>query len=104
MHIRMGTRGSALALAQCKEVKALLEKAYPQHSFEICVITTKGDRIQHVALDQMKDKGIFVKEIEQQLLEHTIDLAVHSMKDMPSVLDERLCFTETLLREISKHG
>ena len=99
MHIRMGTRGSALALAQCNEVKALLEKAYPQHSFEICVITTKGDRIQHVALDQMKDKGIFVKEIEQQLLEHTIDLAVHSMKDMPSVLDERLCFTETLLRE-----
>lgn len=84
MHIRMGTRGSALALAQCNEVKALLEKAYPQHSFEICVITTKGDRIQHVALDQMKDKGIFVKEIEQQLLEHTIDLAVHSMKDMPS--------------------
>ena len=81
MHIRMGTRGSALALAQCNEVKALLEKAYPQHSFEICVITTKGDRIQHVALDQMKDKGIFVKEIEQQLLEHTIDLAVHSMKD-----------------------
>lgn len=55
MHIRMGTRGSALALAQCNEVKALLEKAYPQHSFEICVITTKGDRIQHVALDQMKD-------------------------------------------------
>ena len=43
MHIRMGTRGSALALAQCNEVKALLEKAYPQHSFEICVITTKGD-------------------------------------------------------------
>lgn len=99
MHIRMGTRGSALALAQCKEVRDRLQEAYPQHTFELCVISTKGDRNQHVALDQMKDKGIFVKEIEQQLLDGTIDLAVHSMKDMPSTLDARLCFTKTLLRE-----
>lgn len=99
MHIRMGTRGSSLALAQSVEVQGILEKAYPQHSFELCVISTKGDRIQHVALDQMKDKGIFVKEIEQQLLDKTIDIAIHSMKDMPSTLDERLCFTRTLIRE-----
>ena len=57
MHIRMGTRGSALALAQCKEVRDRLQEAYPQHTFELCVISTKGDRNQHVALDQMKDKG-----------------------------------------------
>lgn len=99
MHIRIGTRGSRLALIQSEEVKTILQQAYPQHSFEICTITTKGDRLQHIALDKMNDKGVFVKEIEQQLLMRQIDLAVHSMKDMPSCLDERLCFTKTLLRE-----
>lgn len=99
MHIRIGTRGSRLALAQSEAVKDILQQAYPMHTFEICVITTKGDRIQHIALDKMNDKGIFVKEIEQQLLNEDIDMAVHSMKDMPSQLDEGLCFTKTLLRE-----
>lgn len=99
MNIKIGTRGSALALAQSEQVKDMLKQAYPQHEITLNIITTKGDRIQHIALDQMKDKGIFVKEIEQQLLDGTIDLAVHSMKDMPSVLDERLCFTKILLRE-----
>lgn len=99
MHIRIGTRGSRLALVQSEEVKTILQQAYPQHTFEICTIMTKGDRLAHIALDNMNDKGVFVKEIEQQLLKGHIDLAVHSMKDMPSCLDEHLCFTKTLLRE-----
>lgn len=98
MHIRIGTRGSRLALAQSASVKDILQQAYPMHTFEICIITTKGDRIQHIPLDKMNDKGIFVKEIEQCLLSGEIDMAVHSMKDMPSQLDENLCFTKTLRR------
>lgn len=99
MHIRMGTRGSKLALAQCNQVQQILQRAYPQHTFETVIITTTGDRNLHTPLEQMQDKGIFVKEIEQQLLDGDIDMAVHSMKDMPSILDERLCFTKTLQRE-----
>lgn len=99
MNIRIGTRSSKLALAQSEEVKNIISHAYPEHSFTLCPILTKGDRNQHIALDKMKDKGIFVKEIEEQLLNGQIDIAVHSMKDMPSELPEGLCFSKTLLRE-----
>ena len=78
MKITIGTRGSALALTQTEYVKSQLEKAYPMHTYEIKIIRTKGDKIQDVALDKINDKGIFVKEIEKELLDHTIDLAVHS--------------------------
>lgn len=91
---KIGTRGSALALAQTNWVKERLEKAYPKDQFEIVVIKTKGDRIQNIALDKIGDKGLFVKEIEKQLLEGKIDFAVHSMKDMPSRTIDGLCFAD----------
>lgn len=97
--MKIGTRASTLALKQCEQVVQKLQEAYPALEFEICPIQTKGDLQQHIALDQFGGQGVFVKEIEQQLLDGKIDLAVHSMKDMPSQLDDRLCFTKTILRE-----
>lgn len=95
MHIKLGTRGSKLALVQTNWVRQRLERQYPQHSFELVVIKTKGDLIQHKSLDQIGGKGLFVKEIEQQILDGTVDLGVHSMKDMPSEPAEGLSFTKT---------
>ena len=81
MNIVVGTRGSNLALIQTEWVINELKKKYPEISFEIKIIKTKGDLIQNVSLDKIGDKGLFVKEIEQQLLDGKIDIAVHSMKD-----------------------
>lgn len=99
MNVTIGTRGSKLALVQAEFVKKRLSEAYPQNTYELKIIKTKGDRVQHLALDQIGDKGLFVKEIEQELLDGTIDLAVHSMKDMPSELPEGLCFAKAWERE-----
>lgn len=99
MEYLIGTRGSKLALAQSELVCETLHRAYPMHTFTCKIISTKGDRNQSVALDQMDAKGIFVKEIETALYRKEIDLAVHSMKDMPAQLPKGLCFTKTLLRE-----
>lgn len=99
MHIKIGTRGSKLALTQTTDVCEQLKKAYPEHTFEIVVISTKGDRVQNVALNQIGDKGLFVKEIEEQLLNGNIQLGVHSMKDMPSECEEGLDFTKVWKRE-----
>ena len=78
MNVIIGTRGSKLALAQAEYVKNRLQKHYPQNSYELKIISTKGDREQKKALDQIGDKGLFVREIEQELLDGTISLAVHS--------------------------
>lgn len=94
MHIRLGTRGSKLALVQTNWVKEKLEQQFPRHTFEVVVIKTKGDLIQNKALDQIGGKGLFVKEIEQQILDHTVDMGVHSMKDMPSEPAPGLSFTK----------
>ena len=84
--IIIGTRGSKLALWQANHVKALLEEAHPHLSFEISTITTKGDKILDVALSKIGDKGLFTKEIEECLFAGTIHLAVHSLKDLPTVM------------------
>ncbi len=99
MKIRVGTRGSKLALTQTKWVISKLQEKHEDVEFEIKIIKTKGDLIQNVALDKIGDKGLFTKEIEEQLLNEEIDMAVHSMKDMPSNLPEGLKFSHTPKRE-----
>ncbi|MDY0375610.1 MAG: hydroxymethylbilane synthase [Desulfobacterium sp.] len=81
--IKIGTRGSKLALWQANYVKAEIERLFPLVSVEITVIKTTGDMIVDRPLSMVGGKGLFVKEIERALLESTIDIAVHSMKDMP---------------------
>ncbi|RPE66480.1 hydroxymethylbilane synthase [Pacificibacter maritimus] len=83
--LKIGTRGSPLALAQAHETRARLMQAYdlPMDAFEIVVISTQGDRVQDRALKEIGGKGLFTREIEDQLLAGDIDIAVHSMKDMP---------------------
>jgi len=99
MKVTVGTRGSKLALTQTKWVISQLNAKNPDIEFEIKVITTTGDRIQDVSLDKIGGKGVFVKEIEEQLLDKGIDLAVHSMKDMPGDLPEGLMFSWVPPRE-----
>ncbi|MFT6168508.1 MAG: hydroxymethylbilane synthase [Celeribacter sp.] len=83
--LKIGTRGSPLALAQAHETRARLMAAFdlPVEAFEVVVISTQGDRVQDRALKDIGGKGLFTREIEDQLLAGDIDIAVHSMKDMP---------------------
>jgi len=100
--IRIGTRGSPLALAQANEVKARLVAAHGDlqaDAVDIEVIRTSGDRIRDRPLKEVGGKGLFTKEIEEALLAGTIDLAVHSMKDMPTVLPPGLEIACLLPRE-----
>ena len=82
--VKIGTRGSQLALWQANWVKAALIEKHPQLHVDLVVIKTKGDKILDVPLAKVGGKGLFVKEIEQALLSERIDVAVHSMKDMPA--------------------
>jgi hydroxymethylbilane synthase len=84
--IRIGSRGSKLALWQANWAKSALIKNFPGLSAEIVVIKTKGDKILDVPLAKVGGKGLFVKEIEEALIDKRIDMAVHSMKDMPAEL------------------
>jgi hydroxymethylbilane synthase len=88
--IKIGTRGSKLALWQANYIKGLLEKENPEFQFELVILKTKGDKILDVALSKIGDKGLFTKELESALLSGEIDLAVHSMKDVPTKLGETL--------------
>ncbi|WP_374366926.1 hydroxymethylbilane synthase [Dongia sp.] len=100
MAVRIGTRGSPLALAQAEMVKAALRAAHPTlPAAEIVVIKTTGDRIQDRALSEIGGKGLFTKEIEDALLEGGIDVAVHSMKDVPTHLPDGLTIACLLERE-----
>ena len=97
--IKIGTRGSKLALWQANWIKTQLRKNTPSLSIEIIVIKTKGDKILDVPLAKVGGKGLFVKEIEEALLDKRIDLAVHSMKDMPADLPGGLCIGPVPKRE-----
>ncbi len=99
--LRIGTRGSPLALAQAHETRDRLMAAHglPETAFSIEVIKTSGDQIQDRALSEIGGKGLFTKEIEEALLGKTIDIAVHSMKDMPTVLPDGLAIVCLLPRE-----
>ncbi|WP_427025187.1 hydroxymethylbilane synthase [Aureimonas ureilytica] len=99
--IRIGTRGSRLALAQAEEVRARLMAAHdlPSDAFAITVISTSGDRIQDRALSEAGGKGLFTKEIEEALLDGRIDLAVHSSKDMATLVPDGLALAAYLPRE-----
>jgi hydroxymethylbilane synthase len=82
--IRIGTRGSQLALYQAYRVKGALEESFPDVIVAIKIIKTKGDKILDVALSKIGDKGLFTKELETELVKNTIDIAVHSLKDLPT--------------------
>ena len=84
--IRIGTRGSPLALMQANEVKSLLVKLnnLPEENIKISIIKTTGDKILDRPLNSIGGKGLFTKEIEEALINHKIDIAVHSLKDMPT--------------------
>jgi len=89
--IKIGTRSSKLALWQANWVKSALGENHPTREVELVTIKTKGDKILDVPLAKVGGKGLFVKEIEQALLDRRIDIAVHSMKDMPAEIPPGLC-------------
>lgn len=99
--LRIGTRGSPLALAQAYETRDRLMAAHdlPEAAFEVEVIQTTGDAVQNRALSEIGGKGLFTKEIEEQLTDGRIGIAVHSMKDMPTVLPDGLIISCLLPRE-----
>lgn len=97
--IRVGTRGSKLALWQADNIARQLQDEYNDIQVETVIIQTQGDKILDVALSKIGDKGIFTKEIEKELIEKRIDLAVHSLKDLPTVLDPRVCIGAVTRRE-----
>lgn len=99
--IKLGTRGSQLALWQANHVKEELEKKLDV-DIEIVKIKTKGDKILDVALAKVGGKGLFVKELEDALIDGKIDFAVHSMKDVPVLLPEGLHITAITKREDPK--
>lgn len=97
--IRIGSRASALALVQAEIIIGMLKKSHPQYEYEIIKIKTMGDKILDKTLDKIGGKGLFVKEIQTALLENEIDLAVHSMKDMPAESPEDLILGAITKRE-----
>lgn len=107
---RIGTRGSLLALTQTNMVKDALERRWPEWQFELVILKTTGDLDQKTPLAQMGGLGVFVKELEIALMENRIDLAVHSLKDVPHTMPQELDLVAYFNREdprdvlVSKHG
>lgn len=98
-NIRLGTRGSKLAIWQAEYTAAQLKIHNPQLNVQIRIIKTTGDKFLDVALSKIGDKGLFTKELEIELKRGTIDLAVHSLKDMPSELEPGCFISAVLERE-----
>jgi hydroxymethylbilane synthase len=95
--IRIASRKSQLALVQTYWVQAELQKYFPDRTFEVETMSTQGDKILDVPLAKIGDKGLFTKELEVKMLDNTADIAVHSLKDLPTNLPEGLvlgCITE----------
>jgi hydroxymethylbilane synthase len=88
--IRIGTRGSQLALYQAEKVKETIKARFPEIETELVIIKSKGDKILDVALSKIGDKGLFTKELEQAMFDDEVDMAVHSLKDLPTTLPEGL--------------
>lgn len=98
VRLRLATRQSALALIQANAVKAALEAAHPQLEIELVHTLTTGDQIQDRSLAAIGGKGLFVKRLEELLLTGKADCAVHSLKDVPPILDGEFCLAATLER------
>jgi len=101
----LATRGSPLALAQAFHVQATCQHAFPHLKFEILIVKTSGDKLQKASLSHTEDaaqppteKGLFTKELEEVLLQGKADMAVHSLKDLPTELPEGLCLNAVLRR------
>ncbi|NEP16102.1 MAG: hydroxymethylbilane synthase [Leptolyngbya sp. SIO4C1] len=95
--IRIGSRKSQLALVQTHWVQAQLQKQFPDVTFEVETMDTQGDKVLDVSLSKIGDKGLFTQELENGMLDGSIDFAVHSLKDLPTRLPEGLmlgCVTE----------
>ncbi|MBI1996327.1 MAG: hydroxymethylbilane synthase [Deltaproteobacteria bacterium] len=97
--IRLGSRGSTLALAQAHWVKARVEERRPESKVDLVVIKTSGDRFTDASLQAIGGKGLFTKEIEEALLRNEIDLAVHSLKDLPTEMAQGLALVAVPERE-----
>ncbi|MBI4642725.1 MAG: hydroxymethylbilane synthase [Deltaproteobacteria bacterium] len=97
--LRLGTRGSALALVQANWVKARMEERHPGLAVELVIIKTSGDKLKDVPLAPVGGKGLFIKEIEEALFAGQVDLAVHSLKDMPALVPEGLMIAAVPPRE-----
>lgn len=100
--LRIGSRGSPLALAQSTWVKQQIESHYPGLEVDLSIIRTSGDRFIDRPIAAVGGKGVFTKEIEDALLNQTIDLAVHSMKDLPTELPDGLTIATVPVREDSR--
>ena len=98
-NLRLGTRGSTLALAQAHWVKARIEERRPESKVEIVVLKTSGDRFIDASLQAIGGKGLFTKELEDALLRNEIDLAVHSLKDLPTEMAQGLALVAVPERE-----
>jgi hydroxymethylbilane synthase len=97
--VRISSRKSQLALVQTHWVQAELSKAHPDHQFDVVTMSTQGDKILDVALAKIGDKGLFTKELEVSMLTKESDLAVHSLKDLPTRLPEGLILGAVTERE-----